>query len=39
MGVLLSQKEGDVKRVVEEIDSPLRSPRMDDDKIRAYFER
>lgn len=38
-GVILSQKEGDVKEVVQETGGTLCVPHMDDDTIRAYFGR
>ena len=38
-GVLLSQREGDVWKVVETIGSTLSAPYKDDDKIREYFGR
>ena len=36
---MLSQKEGDIRRVVEEIGGTLLALHIDDDKIRAYFGR
>jgi len=38
-GVMLSQKEGDVGRVVQEVGGTLCAPHVDSDMIRAYFER